>query len=158
MFITFSADSRAQVVGELEGVLDSDAGRDPHLLELGEGPRLSDGDHQLLVVPVPGEEVQEPDPEVTHQPPVFSPARPRLDGLPDIMYIVIPKSPSQVLMYLTCLSRTRRSSRPPCSLACRRWGGAPAARAAQAETLSAEEIQGRVTLHQTRLELAVTCR
>ena len=94
MFITFSADSRAQVVGELEGVLDGDAGRGPHLLELGEGPRLSDGDHQLLVVPVPGEEVQEPDPEVTNQPPVLSPARPRLDGLPDIMNIVIPKSPS----------------------------------------------------------------
>ena len=84
MFITFSADSRAQVVGKLEWVLDGDAGRGPHLLELGEGPRLSDGDHQLLVVPVPGEEVQEPDPEVTHQPPVLPPARPSFDGLPDI--------------------------------------------------------------------------
>ena len=84
LFYTFSADSRPQVVGKLEGVLDSDAGRDPHLLELGEGPRLSDGDHQLLVVPVPGEEVQEPDPEVTNQPPVLPPARPRFDGLPDI--------------------------------------------------------------------------
>ena len=97
LFFTFSADARPQVVGELEGVLDGDAGRDPHLLELGEGPRLADGDHQLLVVPVPGEEVQEPDPEVTHQPPVLPPARPRLDGLPDIMHTVIFKSPSKVI-------------------------------------------------------------
>ena len=56
---------------------------DPHLLELGQRGRLSDGHHELRVVPRArvGEEVEEADPEGPNAHVVPVPARPRLDGL-----------------------------------------------------------------------------
>ena len=57
--VHLAADPCPEVVAQLEGVLYGDAGREPHLLELGEVLALSDGDHQGPVVPGPGEEVQE---------------------------------------------------------------------------------------------------
>ena len=76
--LTLSADTGPQVMTELKRILDSDAGRDPHLLELGEVLALSDGDHQLLVVPFPGEEIQKLDPELPNSGFVLPPSRPFL--------------------------------------------------------------------------------
>ena len=63
---------------EFKGVLDGDAGRDPHLLKLGQVLALSDTDNQFLVVPLPGEEIQKVDPQLSNSHLVLSPARPLL--------------------------------------------------------------------------------
>ena len=76
--LTLPADTGPKVVTELKWVLDGDAGRDPHLLELAEVLALSDAHHQLLVVPFPGEEVQKVDPELANSHLVLPPARPLL--------------------------------------------------------------------------------
>ena len=76
--LTLSADASPEVVTQLEGILDSDTGGDPHLLKLGQVLALSDTDNQFLVVPLPGEEIQEVDPELSHTGRVLAPARPRL--------------------------------------------------------------------------------
>ena len=79
---TFSADASSEIVAELEWVLDGDTRRDPHFLKFGEVLLLLDGHDQPLVVPGPGEEVEEADPEVAHIPPVLAPAGPGVDHLP----------------------------------------------------------------------------
>ena len=48
--LTLSRQSSAEVVVEVEGVLDGHARRVPHLLELGQRPELSNADHQVPVV------------------------------------------------------------------------------------------------------------
>ena len=76
--LTLPANTGPEVVTELKRVLDGDAGRDPHLLELGQVLALSDAHHQLLVVPLPGEEVQKVHPELANGHLVLPPAGPLL--------------------------------------------------------------------------------
>ena len=49
-FLTLSGQPSSEVVVEVEWILDGDAGRVPHLLELGQGSKLPHADHQVLVV------------------------------------------------------------------------------------------------------------
>ena len=101
IILTLPADASPQVVAQLEWILNSNAGRVPHLLKLGQGPRLSDGDHQSsvqikwllrinlyflysLVIPISCIEVEEPNPQLPqgHPVPVVSP--PLTDHLPPV--------------------------------------------------------------------------